>query len=85
MLSQVDAGELPLHPQPIDPAALLEYVAAPFQHRAEQQGVRLAVETPTGSLPKVAVDEARMMQVFGNLISNALRYTPARRQDHPAG
>ena len=32
MLSQVDAGELPLHPRPTDPAALLEYVAAPFYH-----------------------------------------------------
>ena len=27
-------------------------------------------------LPDLHVDEARMMQVFGNLLSNALRYTP---------
>jgi signal transduction histidine kinase len=28
------------------------------------------------ALPDLRVDEARMMQVFGNLISNALRHTP---------
>ena len=29
------------------------------------------------NLPEVLVDEARMMQVLDNLLSNALRYTPA--------
>jgi two-component system, OmpR family, sensor histidine kinase BaeS len=75
MLSQADAGELPLHPLPIEPRSLLEHAAAPFQHRAEQQGVNLSIDAEDG-LPEVRVDEARMMQVFGNLVSNALRYTP---------
>lgn len=75
MLSQVDAGELPLHPRNTSPQKLLERMAAPFGTRAEQQGVRLEVLAP-GNLPDVNVDDARMMQVFGNLISNALRYTP---------
>ena len=77
MLSQVDAGELPLHPQHIDPADLLEHARAPFEHHAARQQVTLCVDAAP-DLPKIAVDEARMMQVFGNLISNALRYTPAR-------
>ena len=29
-----------------------------------------------GDIPNIWVDEARMMQVLDNLISNALRYTP---------
>jgi signal transduction histidine kinase len=29
------------------------------------------------SLPNIRVDEARFMQVMDNLVSNALRYTPA--------
>lgn len=76
MLSQMDAGELPLHPQPIAPRALLEHAAAPFQHRAGQQSVALEVEAEE-NLPMLRVDEARMMQVFGNLLVNSLRYTPA--------
>jgi two-component system, OmpR family, sensor histidine kinase BaeS len=75
MLSQADAGELSLIPQALNPKYLLERAAAPFQHRAEMQGVTLVVEAED-SLPAILVDEARMMQVFGNLISNALRFTP---------
>lgn len=75
MLSQVDAGELPLHRQFIDPLDLLERAAAPFQHSAEQNGIHLAVSAPDG-LPLIYVDEARMMQVLSNLISNSMRYTP---------
>jgi signal transduction histidine kinase len=73
MLSQADAGELSLIRQTLSPKYLLERAAAPFQHRAEQQGIRLEV-TVEENLPDIQVDEARMMQVFGNLISNALRY-----------
>jgi signal transduction histidine kinase len=76
MLSQVDAGELPLHPQHIHPRELLEHARAPFEHHAALQQVTLRVEA-AHDLPQIWVDDARMMQVFGNLISNALRYTPA--------
>jgi len=76
MLSQADAGELPLNPQKIEPSLLLERSAALFQHQAEKQQITLVVHVP-GVLPKIMVDEARMLQVFDNLISNAFRYTPA--------
>jgi len=75
MLSQADAGELPLNPQVIDPRQILERAAQVFQHRADQQQITLAVQAGA-VLPPIRVDEARLMQVFDNLISNALRYTP---------
>ena len=81
MLTQADAGELPLHPQTIAPRSILERAAAPFQQRAEKQGVHLSVET-SEHLPEICVDDARMMQVFSNLISNALRYTPSGGEIH---
>jgi signal transduction histidine kinase len=74
MLSQVDAGELPLHRQAIGVKGMLERAIAPFEHHAEQEGVTLAVEAEEG-LPDLQVDEARMAQVFSNLLSNALCYT----------
>jgi len=75
MLSQVDAGELPLHPQNILPSQILARSAELFRHNAEQQGVTLQVK-PDGNTSEIFVDEARIMQVMDNLISNALRYTP---------
>jgi signal transduction histidine kinase len=74
MLSQVDAGELPLHKQTIGVKGMLERAIAPFEHHAQQQGVSLVVEAGD-NLPDVQVDEARMAQVFSNLLSNALVYT----------
>lgn len=78
-LSLADAGELTMNFQKIEPKALLEHTAALFKLPAEQQQVTLAVETPE-NLPAIRVDEARMIRVLGNLIENALRYTPAHGQ-----
>jgi len=76
MLSQADAGELRLEPVLLDPAALLHHTVEVFHHHAEQQGVKLqvAMDEP---LPSIKADEARFMQVMDNVVSNALRYTPA--------
>jgi two-component system, OmpR family, sensor histidine kinase BaeS len=79
MLSQADAGELTLHPQKIRPKALLDQAAALFQHHAKRYSVTIGVDAPD-DLPEIMVDEARMMQVLDNLISNALRYTPEEGQ-----
>ncbi len=75
-LSLADAGELPLHCTDIAPAELLGRVALAQQVQAEQKGITLAVDVGD-DLPLVHVDPERMTQVFGNLVSNALRYTPA--------
>jgi two-component system, OmpR family, sensor histidine kinase BaeS len=74
-LSQADAGELPLHLQLIAPKTLLEHAVAPFMRHAEMQNVTLLIQADA-KLPEIRVDETRMMQVFSNLITNALRYTP---------
>jgi two-component system sensor histidine kinase BaeS len=75
-LSLADAGELRLNRQPIEPRALLAEVAALFQHRADQQSLKLIVDA-ADNLPVLNIDEGRFVQVLSNLVSNALRYTPA--------
>jgi signal transduction histidine kinase len=75
-LTQAEAGELTLHRQPVAAQELMQRAQAAFEHRAEQNGIALEVR-PDGQTPPVAVDETRMAQVLENLLSNALRYTPA--------
>ena len=75
MLSLVDAGELSLNPQKLSPKILLDRSATLFRNQADQGDVSIDVEADE-SLPEIMVDEVRMGQVFGNLLSNALRYTP---------
>ncbi len=74
MLSLADAGELSLNPQLISPKSLLDRAASLFQHQAEQKNVTIDVNA-SDDLPEIKVDEARMMQVLSNLLSNALRHT----------
>jgi signal transduction histidine kinase len=74
-LSLADAGELSLTRRPIAPLALLERAASVHTGPARQKQVTLKVAA-SQALPQVEVDPDRIAQVLGNLISNALRYTP---------
>jgi two-component system sensor histidine kinase BaeS len=74
-LSLADAGELTLNRTPLAPRALLERLVAAYRQRAEQNQITLSVQAEP-ALPEVEADEERMAQVLGNLVTNALRYTP---------
>ncbi|HSJ58268.1 MAG TPA: HAMP domain-containing sensor histidine kinase, partial [Anaerolineae bacterium] len=75
-LALADAGELHLHRTPVDLAALLDATAASMAPAAEATGITVQVE-PAGDLPEVAADRDRIAQVLRNLLTNALRHTPA--------
>jgi signal transduction histidine kinase len=74
-LSQADAGELRLNRAPVAPLALLEQMGKSYNQLAAQKKVALEVQAQA-DLPEILLDPDRMAQVFGNLISNSLRYTP---------
>jgi len=78
-LSLADAGELTLIRQPVHPRELLERTATAHLLRAQQLEIDLQV-TAEAKVPAVNVDPERVAQVLGNLVSNALRYTPAGGQ-----
>ena len=58
----------------LKPLALLKRMAKSYEHQAAQMKVALEVQAQA-NLPEVDLDPDRMAQVFGNLISNSLRYT----------
>ncbi len=74
-LSLAEAGELPLMRAPSSLNALLEKVFAGYAPHAEQKEINLELDVPQ-NLPSLELDTDRMTQVFGNLLGNALRYTP---------
>jgi signal transduction histidine kinase len=75
-LSLADAGELPLVRQNVPPLEILQRAAVAHSAQAEGQHVTLKVEG-SADLPTLFVDPERLAQVLNNLLSNALRYTPA--------
>ncbi|WFE59478.1 ATP-binding protein [Micromonospora sp. WMMD712] len=73
-LAAADAGELKLRRRPVEVAELLREVADAFAPAAEAAGVALTVEAAPGTLD---ADPIRLRQAVGNLVTNAIRHTPA--------
>jgi signal transduction histidine kinase len=69
-----DAGSLILHKEPTDIGALVHDTVESFRSQAESAGISLTAEIAP-NLPTIEVDPARMRQVIGNLLSNAIRHT----------
>lgn len=75
-LTLAEAGELPLQQAHIDLRDVLEDAVTSFSGLAESAGVILRAEVPDQPL-NLSADPTRIGQVLDNLVSNALRYTPA--------
>lgn len=75
-LAQAEASQLSLNRAEVDVAALVKETAASFQPIAQNQQIELHAEL-LGYLPPLQADGARLRQSLHNLVSNALRHTPA--------
>jgi signal transduction histidine kinase len=88
-MGRLASGRLPLEPTPSDPESLAQRAYSSFRSIAEDKGIALEFEVPSG-LGLVNADHERVHRVFANLLSNALRHTPsggtvtisATRSDH---
>lgn len=76
LLTQAEAGRLPLVIKPTSPASLVTQTIARFEPLAQDAGIALASEVAS-DLPMIQVDHARLFQVFDNLLINALRHSAA--------
>lgn len=73
-VAQVNAGELNVAIEDVDLATVATEAVSDAQPRAAAAGVSLVIECD--ETPTVRADRVRLGQVFDNLISNAIKFTP---------
>jgi signal transduction histidine kinase len=73
--SQLDAGRLDVNIEQCDAQALVESVIDAAKTHLPQ-GVTIELEPVEMGLPHVAADQAHLRQVLGNVIDNAIKYSP---------
>jgi NtrC-family two-component system sensor histidine kinase KinB len=74
-LTRIEAGQLRLQPERLDPNALVGQLAKALRPRFDDADVRLRVVNDAAGIA-VRGDAARLKIVFANLVVNALKYTP---------
>jgi signal transduction histidine kinase len=75
LLSLAESGHLDLRLEPQSVQDLLHSVVEAFEPKAHSKGVRLSLQCPA-ALPMIIADRARIVQVLGNLLENAIFHTP---------
>ena len=74
-IASIDAGRLSIVKASGDVQAVLAEAADEFRPSAAVKGIDLSVENRGGAVP-AEFDHARLFQVLGNLIVNAIKFSP---------
>ncbi len=74
-ISKIEAGKYQLAEEPVDVERMLEACFRLVEERAATAGLVLEANVPAG-LPKVRADVRALKQVFLNLLTNAVKFTP---------
>jgi len=75
-MTLADVGSLRLQREPVEVGVLVNSSLALFQSLADSGGVRLTAEIAPDT-PAIDADPVRIRSVLANLLSNAIRHTPA--------
>ena len=73
-LSQIEAGRVPISPEPADLTAVIGEAVEIVRGLAEAKGLSVEVQVPP-ELPILQLDRTRIRQVLLNLLTNATRFT----------
>lgn len=74
-VASLEQGRLSLRADATDPSQLVRQARHMFEVEATNHGIELVEDLPE-SLPTVNADGERIVQVFGNLLRNAIKFTP---------
>ncbi len=74
-LSKIESGTVSVEAEEVFLTTMLESVARPFRHEADNRHLTFTVESGTSLGRSLVTDSKRLQQVLKNLLSNAFKFT----------
>ncbi len=74
-LSKIESGTVSVEAEEVFFGSLIEMVARPFRHEAENRKLAFEVDTDARLTRSLVTDSKRLQQVLKNLLSNAFKFT----------
>jgi len=75
-MSKIESGKTELHPEPYSSGRFLDYLNAVIKPLCEEKGQTFVLDAQPILSVVPLLDELRINQIFFNLFSNAVKYTP---------
>ena len=76
-IARVEMGRLKIEPEQADLKNTTQKITAFFKNIADSKSQKIEVKTNPVNIPLIPLDKEIIWQVIQNLVSNALRYSPA--------
>ena len=75
-ITSLDSGQAVTTWEPISPLTITKDVIAYYQNMAQSSGIKLESRPVTFELPEIKGDQSRLTQALGELVENAITFTP---------
>lgn len=73
--SKLDAGKMRLEPKPVSLHSLLDNIKETYINLAHEKGIRLNLTVDDKINGYYEIDETKLSQILGNLVTNAIKFT----------